>query len=144
MTTTARTTPSPEALAVERRMQRAMRTLTGDGWRSRLAPLAEHMGNHRMIRARSDCGAALALLNLDMLQVALMRLLQNKPGEGYLVVRLVVENAPAEVVAAETGIAPLQQIAAAQAALAALALEYESVAFAAVVAEPGVQSATRK
>jgi hypothetical protein len=55
-----------------------------------------------------------------------------------------VENAPAEVVAAETRIAPAQQLAAAQAALSALALEYESVAFAAVVAEPGLQDAMRK
>jgi hypothetical protein len=106
MTTAATTAASAEALAVERRMERAMRTLTGDGWRSRLAPLAEHMGNRRMVRARSDCGGALALLSLDLLQAALMRLLQHKPGEGYLVVRLAVENAPAEAVAAETGIAP--------------------------------------
>ena len=143
MTTAAPAAAPPEALAAERRMQRAMRIVNGDGWRSRLAPLAEHMGNRRLIRARSDCGGALALLNLDMLQAALMRLLQNKPGEGYLIVRLAVENAPADVVAAETGIAPAQQVAAAQAALAALALEYESVAFAAVVEEPGLQGAMR-
>ena len=85
-------------LAVERRMQRATRIVTGDGWRARLAPLAEHMRNRRMIRARSDHGAALALLDLGTLHVALMRLLQHNPSQGYLVVRLAVENAPAEVV----------------------------------------------
>jgi hypothetical protein len=132
---------SPEPVAED--MQRVVRTITANGWRQRLAPLAEHLSNRRMVRARSDCGAALALLNLDMLQVALMRLLQNKPSQGYLVVRLAVENAPAEGVAAETGIAPAQQVAAAQAALAALALEYESVGFAAVVEEPGLQGAMR-
>jgi hypothetical protein len=38
-----------------------------------------------------------------------------------------------DVVAAETGLDPRAQVAAARAALAALALEYESVAFAGVV-----------
>jgi hypothetical protein len=136
---TAATAASPEALATERRMQRTMRIVNGNGWRQRLAPLAEHMGNRRMIRARSDCGAALALLDLGTLQVALLRLLQHKPSQGYLVVRLAVDNAPAAVVVAETGIAPAQQVAAARAALAALALEYESVAFAAIVAESSPQ-----
>jgi hypothetical protein len=92
MTTAATTETSPEVLAIEHRMERAMRILTGDGWRSRLAPLAEHMGNRRLVRARSDCGAALALLSLDLLQVALMRLLQTRPGEGYLVVRLAMRK----------------------------------------------------
>jgi hypothetical protein len=49
-----------------------------------------------------------------------------------------VENAPADVVAAETGIDPVQQVAAVRAALAALALDYESVAFAGGVQEPGL------
>ena len=47
--------------------------------------------------------------------------------QGYLVLRVAVENAPVDVVAAETGLDPVQQVVAARAALAALALEYESV-----------------
>jgi hypothetical protein len=54
----------PERFVRERRTQRAWRTINGDGWRQRLAPLAEFMGNRRLIRARSDCGAALALLTV--------------------------------------------------------------------------------
>jgi hypothetical protein len=38
----------------------------------------------------------------------------------------------------------MQQVAAAQAALHALALQYESVAFAAIVEEPSLQGAMRK
>ena len=74
------------------------------------------MGNRRMIRARSDCGAALVLLDLDTLQQALAHLLRHDPSQGYLVVRLAVENAPVQVVAAETGLDPVQQVAAARAA----------------------------
>ena len=131
-------------LAQERHRQRALRTITGPGWRQRLAPLAEHMGNRRLVRARSDRGGALAVLDLDTLQQALVRLLGLAPTQGYLVVRLALENAPAHIVAAETGIDPVQQVATAKAALAALALEYESVAFAGVVAEPGPLGAARK
>jgi hypothetical protein len=111
-------------------MQRALRTISGRAWRQRLAPLAEHLGNRRLVRARSDRGAVLALLDLDTLQQALARLLRHDPLQGYLVIRLAVENAPADVVASETGIDPAQLVAAVRAALAALALEYESLAFA--------------
>jgi hypothetical protein len=52
---------SSDRLAAERRMQRALRAINGRGWRHRLAPLAEHMGNRQLLRARSDLGAALAL-----------------------------------------------------------------------------------
>jgi hypothetical protein len=131
-------------LAQERHRQRALRTITGPGWRQRLAPLAEHMGNRRLIRARSARGGALAVLDLDTLQQALLRLLGLAPTQGYLVVRLALENAPADIVAAETGLDPVQQVATAKAALAALALEYESVAFASVVAEPSPLGAARK
>jgi hypothetical protein len=92
----------------------------------------------------SDRGAALALLDLDTLQQALARLLGHAPAQGYLVLRVAVENAPADVVAAETGLDPVQQVVAARAALATLALEYESVAFAGAVEEPGLGAAMRE
>jgi hypothetical protein len=132
-----------ERLAAERRMQRASRTINGPGWRQRLVPLAEHMGNHRLIRARSNRGAALDLLDLDTLHQALMCLPRHDPSEGYPVIALAVENAPADVVAAETGIDPAQQVAAARAAIAALALEYESVAFAGAMQERDLGAAVR-
>jgi hypothetical protein len=124
-------------------MQRALRTIGGRAWRQRLAPLAEHMGSRRLVRARSDRGAALALLDLDTLQQALAHLLRHNPLQGYLVVALAVENAPADVVASETGIDPAQLVAAVRAALAALALEYESVAFAGAVEERDLTAAVR-
>ena len=144
LTTTSPERLAAERLAAERRMQHLLRTITGDGWRHRLAPLAEYLGNRRMIRARSDRGGALALLDLDTLQQALMRLLGHNPSQAYLIIALAVENAPADVVAAQTGIDPAQQVTAAQAALAALALDYESVAFASAVEEPSLGPAMRK
>jgi peptidoglycan/xylan/chitin deacetylase (PgdA/CDA1 family) len=36
-------------------------------------------------------------------ELALLRLLQHNPSQGYLVVRLVVENAPADVLATASG-----------------------------------------
>jgi hypothetical protein len=83
------------------------------------------------------------LLDLDTLQQALARLLRHDPSQGYLIIALAVENAPADAVAAETGIDPTQQVAAARSALVALALEYEAVAFAGAVEEPGLAGAMR-
>ena len=37
---------APKRLAAERRARRAWRTINGNGWRERLAPLAEHIGTH--------------------------------------------------------------------------------------------------
>ena len=74
-------------LAQEQRMQRALRAIDGHGWRQRLAPLAEHMGNRRLVRARSDRGAALDLLDLDRLREALMRVQRHDPVQAYLAVR---------------------------------------------------------
>jgi hypothetical protein len=121
-----------------------LRTINEPGWRQRLAPLAEHMGNRRLVRSRSDRGGALAVLDLDTLQQALVRLVGLAPTQGYLVLRLALENAPADIVAAETGIDPVQQVVTAKAALAALALEYESVAFAGAVEEPGLAVTMRE
>jgi hypothetical protein len=132
---------SSDYLVHERHLQCALRTINGNGWRQRLAPLAEYMGNRRMIRARSECGAALALLDLDTLQEALARLLRHNPRQAHLIIALAVENAPAEVVASQTGLDPSQQVAAVRAALSALALEYESVAFTRAVEEPGLGAA---
>ena len=87
-------------------MQRAWRIINGHGWRERLAPLAQHMGNRRLVRARSDRGTALALLDLDTLHEALMRLQRHDPSQAYLIIALAVENAPADVVAADVDIDP--------------------------------------
>jgi hypothetical protein len=130
-------------LAQEQRMQRALRAIDGHGWRQRLAPLAEHMGNRRLVRARSDRGAALALLDLDRLREALMRLQRHDRVQAYLVVALAVENAPADVVAAHVGLDRAHLVGAMDKAVAALALARESVTFTSAVEEPNLGSAMR-
>jgi hypothetical protein len=131
-------------LAQEWHMQRALRIINGYGWRERLAPLAQHMGNRRLVRARSDRGTALALLDLDTLHEALMRLQRHDPSQAYLISALAVENAPADVVAADVGIDPAHLIRALGEAVRALARAYESVSCAGAVDEPSLGSALRK
>jgi hypothetical protein len=135
--------PSFYPLAQEQRMQRALRTIHGHGWREHLAPLAQHMGNRRLVRARSDRGIALALLDLNTLHEALLRLQRHDPNQAYLIIALTVENAPADVVAADVGIDPAHLIGALGEAVRALARAYESVACAGVVDEPNLESALR-
>jgi hypothetical protein len=127
-----------DPLAQEQRMQRAWRILNGHGWRERLAPLAQHMGNRRLVRARSDRGTALALLDLDTLHEALTRLQRHEPSQAYLIIALAVENASADVVAADVGIDPTLGEA-----VRALARAYESVTCAGAVDEPTLGSALR-
>jgi hypothetical protein len=136
--------PSFDHLAQEWRMQRALRVINGYGWRERLAPLAQHMANRRLVRARSDRGTALALLDLDTLHEALMRLQRHDPSQAYLISALAVENAPADVVAADIGIDPAHLIRALGEAVRALARAYESVSCAGAVDEPSLGSALRK
>ena len=124
-------------------MRRAWRILNGHGWRERLAPLAQHMGNRRLVRARSDRGTALALLDLDTLHEALMWLQRHDPSQAYLIIALAVENAPADVVAADVGIDPAQLVAALGKAVRALARAYESLTCARAVDEPNLGSALR-
>jgi hypothetical protein len=132
-----------DPLTQEQRMQRACRTINGNGWRQRLAPLAEHMGNRRLVRARSDRGAALALRDLDRLREALMRLQRHDPVQAYLIVALAVENAPAAVVAADVGLDRAHLVGAPGKAVAVLALAYESVTFTSAVKKPNLGSAMR-
>src|SRR5437762_3281574 len=122
-------------LAQEQHLQRALRPIDGHGWRQRLAPLAQHMGNRWLVRARSDRGAALAPLDLDRLREALMRLQRHDPVQAYLFVALAVENAPADIVAADVGLDRAHQVPTLGKAVAALALAYESVTFTSAVEE---------
>jgi hypothetical protein len=124
-------------------MQRAWRIINGHGWRERLAPLAQHMGNRRLVRARSDRGTALALLDLETLHEALMCLQRHDPSKAYLIIALAVENAPADVVAADMGIDPAHLVGALGEAVRALARAYESVTCAGTVDEPNPESALR-
>jgi hypothetical protein len=130
-------------LAQEQRVQRALRPIDGHGWRQRLALLAEHVGNRRLVHAWSDRGAALALLDLDRLREALMRLQPHDPVQAYLVVALAVENAPADVVAADVGLDRAHLAPALGKAVAALALACESVPSTSAVEEPNLGSAMR-
>jgi hypothetical protein len=124
-------------------MRHAWRILNGHGWRERLAPLAQHMGNRRLVRARSDRGTVLALLDLDTLHEALMCLQRHDPSQAYLIIALVVENAPADVVAADMGIDPAHLVGALGQAVRALARAYESVTCAGAVDKPNPESALR-
>jgi DNA-directed RNA polymerase specialized sigma24 family protein len=99
------------------------------------------MAARRLMRARSDAGAALRRLDLETLRAALERLLARAPTQAYLLVGVALEDGPADVVAAELGLAPAQVMQELQGALAALARQYEEVAFAGEVEEPGLYGA---
>jgi hypothetical protein len=152
-TATGPAVPRSDTLAEEQRRQGVLRALGGRAWQQRLAPLAQHMAGRRLIRARSDRGAALAFsaLNLDVLREALLRLLQHSPEQAHLLVAVALsdsdEDTPTDVrgVAAELGIAHVEVLGELHKALAALARHYEDLAFAASVAgegeEPGLAGA---
>ena len=110
-----------------------MGALEAVGW-ERLAPLARHMAEKRLVRARSDAGAPVWHLGLEVLREALCRLLSQDDGDGdgELIFRLVVEGADPAVVAAERGVSRPVLVEQLRDAVDELALEYEEVAFAPV------------
>jgi DNA-directed RNA polymerase specialized sigma24 family protein len=102
------------------------------------------MATQRLIRARGDRGGALASVDVATLRAALEHLLERAPAQAYLLIAVALEDAPAEVVAAELSIAPAQVMREVQGALAALARQYEQIAFAGEVEEPGLYGALRR
>ena len=50
---------SSEPRTDERRMEHALRAITSRGWGQRLQPLAGHMVDRHLVRARGDARAAL-------------------------------------------------------------------------------------
>src|SRR4051794_34713856 len=86
-----------------RRLEECLRTLEACG-RARLAPLAQHMAQKRLVRARGDVGAALRHLDVGVLREALGRMLCHAWADGYLIYQVVVEGVEPDQVAAERGI----------------------------------------
>ena len=116
----------------ERHVQQCLRALQAPGWEQRLSPLAQHMVDKCLVRARSHAGAALRHLDLEVLRVALSRLLSSQWDDGYLVFQLVVEGQDPATVVAERGVSRPALVELLRDAVDELALEYEVVAFASV------------
>jgi hypothetical protein len=66
--TTVANSDVPEHLAHEGRLQQCLRALQTRGWEQRLQPLATHMIEKRLVRARGDAGAPLRHLDLEVLR----------------------------------------------------------------------------
>jgi hypothetical protein len=117
-----------EHLAHEQRRGECLRALKACGW-GRLQPLAAHLVEKRLVRARGHAGAALRHLNLGVLREALSRLLsQDDDDGGYLIYQLVVEGADPVAVAAERGVSRLALVEELRQAVRALAICYEHLA----------------
>jgi hypothetical protein len=105
--TTVANSDIPEHLAHERRPQQCLRALQTRGWEQRLQPLATHMIEKRLVRARGDTGAPLRHLDPDVLRAALSRLLRQEWEDGFIIYQLVVEGTEPALVAAERGVSRL-------------------------------------
>jgi hypothetical protein len=123
---------SLEHLAHERTLQACQRALHGPGWESRLQPLATHMAAKCLVRARGHAGAPLRHLDLELLHVALSRLLSQGDGDGLLIVQLVVEGKDPAVAARERGVSRPAPVDLLRDAVDELAVEYEDTAYASV------------
>jgi hypothetical protein len=126
--------PLSERLAHERRLRQRLHALEAVGW-DRLAPLAQHMIDKRLVRARGDAGAPVRHLGLEVLRAALCRLLSQDDGagDGDLIFRLVVEGADPADIAAERGISRPVLVEQLRDAMGDLAVQYEHAAYAGVV-----------
>jgi hypothetical protein len=123
--------PASGPLGDGRRLDECLRALEACG-RERLAPLAQHMAQKRLVRARGDVGAPLRHLDIHTLREALRRMLRQDDDAGYLIVRLVVEGAEPDQVAAEQGVSRAVLVERLRHAVDELAIEYEDVAYASV------------
>jgi hypothetical protein len=122
---------SYDHLAHQYRLQECLRALRAPGWEQCLAPLAQHMAQKHLVRGRR-AGAPLRHLDLDLLRLALSRLLSSQWDDGYLVFQLVVEGQDPAVVAAERAVSRPALVELLRDAIGELALEYEEAAFAAL------------
>jgi hypothetical protein len=125
---TDRAVSSPDALAHERRLQQCLRALQTSGWEQRLQPLAAHMVDRRLVRARGDAGAPVRHVDLGLLREVLSRLLHAEWDGASLIVALVVEGTDPAVVAAERGVSRPALVEQLRAAVGALATRYERLA----------------
>jgi hypothetical protein len=124
--------------AHERRLHQCLRALQTCGWEQRLQPLATHMIEKRLVRARGEACAPLRHLDLEVLRAALSRLL-SLDGGGYLIYHLVVEGADPGLVAAERGVSRAVLVEQLRDAVDELAMEYEDTANAHLDGSPAEQ-----
>ena len=124
--------PPSERLAHERRLRQRLHALEAVGW-DRLAPLAQHMIERRLVRAPGDAGAPVRHLGTEVLRAALCRLLSQDDDDGELIFRLVVEGADPADIAAERGVSRPVLVEQLRDAMGELAVQYEHVAYAGVV-----------
>jgi transcriptional regulator with XRE-family HTH domain len=105
------------------------------GW-ERLAPLAQHMAEKRLVRSRGDAGASLRHLDREVLREALTQMLSQDDDDGYLVYQLVVEGREPALVAAEWGVSRAVLVEQLRDAVESLACRYENVANARLTVSP--------
>src|SRR5438067_9410495 len=96
------------------------------GWQQRLAPLAQHMAERRLVCARGYAGAPLHRLDLEVLRDALGNLLRDPEAweDGYLIYHIVVEGAEPATTAAGRGVSEAALVDELRDAVDRLATEY--------------------
>ena len=119
--------PASGPLAHSRSLDECLRALEACG-RQRLAPLAQHMAEKRLVRARGDSGASLRRLDVHTLREALSRMLRHGWEDGYLIYQLVVEGMEPVQVAAERGVSRATLVEQLRDAVGSLACRYEHLA----------------
>ncbi|HKC72938.1 MAG TPA: hypothetical protein VKF37_01895 [Chloroflexota bacterium] len=119
--------PASGPFANRQRLKECLGALEACG-RERLAPLARHMADRCLVRARGDVGVPLRHLDVHTLREALSRLLSQNDDDGYLIFRLVLEGAEPALVAAERGVSRPVLVEQLRDAVDELAVAYEDVA----------------
>jgi hypothetical protein len=119
--------PASGSRAARQRLDECLRALEACG-RERLAPLAQHMANARLVRGRGAAGAPLRRLDVQVLHKALSRMLCYEWEDGYLIYQLAVEGAEPGQVAAERGVSRAVLVEQLRDAVDELAMEYEDTA----------------
>jgi hypothetical protein len=94
--------------------------------------LARHMAEQGLVRARGYDGAFARHLDLDVLREALSQMLREQWEEGYLIVRLLIEQREPELVARELEVSHAELLDMSRDALEDLGTYYEDVAFGAL------------
>jgi hypothetical protein len=113
--------------AARQRLDECLRALEACG-RERLAPLAQHMANARLVRGRGAAGAPLRRLDVQVLHKALSRMLCYEWEDGYLIYQLVVAGMEPAQVAAERGVSWPVLVEQLRGAVGTLASRYECLA----------------
>jgi hypothetical protein len=119
---------SSDHLAHERRLPPCLHALRARGWEQRLQPLATHMVEKRLVRARGYAGAPVRHVDLQLLREALSRLLRAEWAAASLIVELVLNGTDSVQVATERGVSRPALVEQLRDAVGALAIRYERLA----------------